>query len=136
MAIRRRKVYRGRRSKYNINSQTWNAVPVSEWTLVGGALNAANQPIVQSSPVGGTRKVKNFNVSMTTTVSDEPIFWAIVYVPEGTNPSAPSISGEVRTNMEELKVNGAVALPLTTTGRRVSARTECLCTTTAGMVCT
>ena len=71
MASRRRKVYRGRRSKYNINSLCWNVIPGNQWSLIGNALIACNKALVQSSTVGGTRKVKNFQINMTTSEPDE-----------------------------------------------------------------
>ena len=40
--------------------------------------------IVAPSNVLGNRKVKNFTIKVTSYVNDDPIFGALVYVPEGT----------------------------------------------------
>lgn len=42
-----------------------------------------NVVLSPSTTAGGTRKCKNFTLNMYTTI---PGFWALVYVPEGTNP--------------------------------------------------
>lgn len=45
--------------------------------------------IVSSTPVYGTRKVKNFEIQCVAQANfADPVYGALVYVPEGTHPSA------------------------------------------------
>ena len=52
-------------------------------------------PIIPSADIQGTRKCKNFELSLTGgpwvnngDATDIPVFWALVYVPQGTSPSS------------------------------------------------
>lgn len=83
-----------KKNKYNINTSTWDKINV--WHQVGTSkLWYANQVIVDPSTVGGTRKVKRFVLNMAVPTTYDSLFWyALVYVPEGTQPSQPSLSGE------------------------------------------
>lgn len=47
--------------------------------------------IVPATSVEGMRKVKHVTVSLTTQ-SEWPIYWALVYVPQGTTPSALNVA--------------------------------------------
>lgn len=97
MAFRRRYARRiGRKNKYNINTTSWEMIAQSDW------INKPNtyfyyvgRDIVPASTVGGTRKVKRFVINMALPpTSNEIYWWALVYVPEGTSPSVPSLTGE------------------------------------------
>lgn len=75
-----------------------------EFQITGGVQDVAI-PLIAPSNVQGTRKCKNFELSLCgspwggdeSVPSDIPISWALVYVPEGTQP------GELR--------KGALATP-------------------------
>ena len=47
---------------------------------------------IPSTNIQGTRKLKNFTLSFNTTI-DTPLLFAIVYVPEGTQPSDLNFGG-------------------------------------------
>lgn len=96
MAFRRRYARRaGRKNKYNINTTTWQWIPSTEWANVSGTLYYCAKDIVPASTVGGTRKVKRFVINMCLPPGSTEIhWWALVYVPEGTVASKPSLSGE------------------------------------------
>ena len=51
-----------------------------------------------ASPVLGTRKAKNFTLTLVTS-SPVPFFFALVYVPEGTNPSGLNAGSTVEQNV-------------------------------------
>lgn len=69
--------------KYSNETQTFNAsIDVSTSVPVNYA-----QPIVVPLAQQGTRKVKNFTLTIATD-SASPILWALVYVPEGTKVSS------------------------------------------------
>lgn len=96
MAFRRRYARRaGRKNKYNINTTTWEDIPSTSWAQVSGGLYYTVKDIVPASTVGGTRKVKRFVINMALPINSNMInWWALVYVPEGTTVSKPSLSGE------------------------------------------
>lgn len=96
MAFRRRYARRaGRKNKYNINTTTWEDVPSASWSQISGGLYYTAKDIVPASTVGGTRKVKRFVINMALPPGSQEIhWWALVYVPEGTTVSRPSLSGE------------------------------------------
>lgn len=64
-----------------------------QWTVTDGS-QIQNTVVVAPANIQGTRKCKNFELSLCGGPwSDEnnaniPIVWALVYVPEGTQPSA------------------------------------------------
>lgn len=71
-----------------------------DWTIEGGDQNLALN-MVPAIAQQGVRKCKNFELSMVGSPwSDEssvPVFWALVYVPQGTNPSSINIGAESTT---------------------------------------
>lgn len=96
-----------RKNKYNINTWTWETIPQNAWTLVGSNVYYTSQDVVASSNVGGTRKVKRFVLNMAVPASPDSIFWwALVYVPEGTSVSVPSLSGEGYTPSQYVLAQG------------------------------
>lgn len=56
--------------------------------------------IVPATNVLGNRKVKNFTIKVTANLNDDPIFGALVYVPEGTEASALQVSGPTQSMYE------------------------------------
>lgn len=98
MAYRRtfRRRY-ARRNKYNINSYIWNQIPAAAWTAIqqGSTIYYSTLDVVPNSSVGGTRKVKRFQINMALPANiGQTFFWALVYVPEGTAVTKPTVSGE------------------------------------------
>ena len=49
-------------------------------------------PLVQPATIGGKRKVGNFQINI---YSNAMCLWALVYVPNGTNPSALTLGSAV-----------------------------------------
>ena len=87
------------RSKYSIEQKSFTASYGS--TPVGG-LYQTNVQLVDSVTMQGMRKVKHLTLSLTavttnTTDTDGcgPIYWAIVYVPQGTNVGALSLNNSL-----------------------------------------
>lgn len=79
----RRSVYRPlKTAKYS--NETFNfQQAISEYT------EGANYPVIvsASTDVLGTRKTKNFTVNFLSSSEDIPFLFALVYVPQGTNPA-------------------------------------------------
>ena len=50
--------------------------------------------VVPATNVYGVRKVKNFNLKITTNYCTSPLLGILVYVPEGTTPQNLNIGGE------------------------------------------
>ena len=57
-----------------------------------GAEGAQNIVIVPPSDLQGMRKVKHMTVSLAETTAETYIFWALVYVPQGTLPNALDVT--------------------------------------------
>lgn len=95
---RRRSSFRRPVRAIRYSSENWNDVgsalwsnlqPNSDSSYIGGF-----QPVVAASNVSGMRKVKNFTIEINPilyntdlTPLSVPFIWAIIYVPEGQNPS-------------------------------------------------
>lgn len=98
MAFRRRyaRIRSTRKNKYNINTASWETVQQSEWNQKPNTnFYYAGKDIVPASNIGGTRKVKRFVINMALPPSSNEIYWwALVYIPEGTVASVPSLTGE------------------------------------------
>ena len=60
----------------------------------------AGIPIVAPTNVFGNRKVKNFTIKVTANGNDDQIFGALVYVPEGTQPSDMQVGGPAQSMYE------------------------------------
>ena len=85
----KKKYYRGSRDKYSVEQQAGSlTVPASQqgYTVV-----------VPDTAIQGMRKVKHLTVSVAANEGTETTnawaFWALVYVPQGTTPSALSLTG-------------------------------------------
>lgn len=97
MAFRRRYARRaGRKNKYNINTTSWETIQTNEWIQKPNTnFFYTGNVVVPASTVGGTRKVKRFVINMALPpTSNEIYWWALVYIPEGTVASTPSLTGE------------------------------------------
>ena len=89
---RRYRYYRSGRSKYsNETTSIVYATPsayAASTTFPIGIDSQGNQfrgvVIVPATTVYGTRKAKNFDISITTAGTETPIVAALVYVPQGT----------------------------------------------------
>lgn len=82
----------GRRAKYSIE-QTLVHPPItygsgSDWTFVDGDQMQGpsyqwNVTVVEPTTIQGTRKAKHFELSFSVADIDDPIAYALVFVPEG-----------------------------------------------------
>ena len=83
------------RDKYSVET-TAGIIPAPT-TATNGLYQSATA-IVPPSTIQGMRKVKHITITLTDTNDTEEIFWAIVYVPQGTQPNALfSVTGNVNT---------------------------------------
>ena len=83
----RRVVSRGSRDKYSVE-QSAGTVAVDATSGNGGVV------VVPPSTVQGMRKVKHLTISMATpsaTTNPSVLYWALVYVPQGTTASTLQI---------------------------------------------
>lgn len=98
--------YRNYRSqKYSNETIAFNADLTA--TVDGGANWPFNEEtsekgvtIVPPTDILGNRKVKNFTLKVTANGNDDQIFGALVYVPEGTDPSSILCTGKVQSMYE------------------------------------
>ena len=84
---RRRFVRRGPSDKYSVEQRS-----IIQTTDASG--NLAVQ-LVPALDVGGMRKVKHIMVNLTEIATDTPLYWAIVYAPQGTAPQPLNASSTV-----------------------------------------
>lgn len=93
----------GKKNKWNINAicRQWPPADVAEANTqlsLGWTKNpnydvwATGLDLVPIAQIGGTRKAKNFQINFNTALGS--IYYALVYVPEGTAPSNPIASAE------------------------------------------
>ena len=59
-------------------------------------------PVVAATGVFGTRKAKNFEISLTTNTLESPLVCALVYVPEGTLAGNFNLGESPINNVESL----------------------------------
>ena len=88
---------RGRRAKYSIE-QTLVHPPAtygtgSDWTFVEGGQERGpsyqwNVNVVEATNIQGTRKAKHFELTFSVADIDDPIAYALVFVPEGYTANA------------------------------------------------
>ena len=86
----KKKYYRGSRDKYSVEQQAGSiAIPAQQqaWSVV-----------VPDTATQGMRKVKHLIVSLAgveeaSSSSAAVVYWALVYVPQGTTPNTLSITG-------------------------------------------
>ncbi len=72
------------RDKYSVET-TAGRIPTTN-TATNGLYQSATA-IVPPTTIQGMRKVKHITISLTDVKDTEEIFWAIVYVPQGTQPT-------------------------------------------------
>ena len=83
------------RDKYSV--ETTAGVFTSSNTATNGLYQSA-VAIIPSTTIQGMRKVKHITITVTDTATSGNLFWAIVYVPHGTQPNALfSLTGNVNT---------------------------------------
>jgi hypothetical protein len=95
----RRQNWRSNRDKYSKENTGFR---FQTPTTTTNGLYQSSVVLVPAVNTQGMRKVKHITVSLSTTAgqSDTEIFWAIVYVPQGTNPNplfstSSSVSGSM-----------------------------------------
>ena len=93
----RRQIWRSsNRDKYSVET---TAGYINTTNAVTNDLYQSATVIVPPSTIQGMRKVKHITVSLTDTTTSGIIFWAIVYVPQGTQPNALfSVTGAININ--------------------------------------
>ena len=104
----RRSYYRGRSQKYSNETIAFNTQLTADKdggvlfpvTRLPDASNYNGLPIVTSTPIMGTRKVKNFTIKVTALNNDDTIYGALVYVPENTSANAPQVTGPYQSLYE------------------------------------
>lgn len=109
MPFRRRyaRLRNTRRNKYNINTWTWEDIKANAWTQIANNSYYTSVTVVPQSNVGGTRKCKRFVLNMALPSSTDAVFWyALVYVPEGTSVTVPSLTGEGYTPSQYVLTQG------------------------------
>ena len=78
---------------YRRGSRTKYSVETSAGAIIVANYDGASK-IVPESTVQGMRKVKHVTVSLATPAGGgHLVFWALVYVPAGTQPHAVSVGG-------------------------------------------
>ena len=83
------------RDKYSV--ETTSGILSTATTATNGLYQSA-VAIVPSTTIQGMRKVKHITISLTCGDDNPEFYWAIVYVPQGTQPNALfSLTGDVST---------------------------------------
>jgi hypothetical protein len=83
------------RDKYSV--ETTAGIIATSSTATNG-LHQSATAIVPASTIQGMRKVKHITISLTCGDDNPEFYWAIVYVPQGTQPNALfSVTGNVST---------------------------------------
>ena len=81
--------------------------------------------LVVNTDVQGMRKCKNFTIQIISDSTAVPIMWALVYVPEGTQPSNMSLPNQVNvSSLYEPNQNVIMAGILDTNSGTVVKRTR------------
>lgn len=95
--------------RYIRRRRTYSVVPKKKYSWEHyNFINSLNVPasqsnqaaalVIGSTNVLGMRKVKNFTINFVANTS-RPIFFALVYVPEGTNPNLLRVGGQPVENV-------------------------------------
>ena len=95
------------KAKYSQETKSF-IIPAADLELHDSLYQAAYK-IVPDTSIQGMRKVKHINISMTSSGSSDsvnPIYWAIVYVPEGFN-----LNSNGATSPNWLKTNDSLYEP-------------------------
>ena len=84
---KRKYYYRGSRDKYSVEQQGG--------TVTNNASGDGGVVVVPASTTQGMRKVKHITVSMAANVdtTSSALWWALVYVPQGTGVGVLNVSG-------------------------------------------
>lgn len=90
MAKGYRRRYRGSRDKYSVEQR---AVSFSTDETATGGLYQKYALVVSPTDLQGMRKVKHLTCTIVSSSPTSTIYWALVYVPQGTTPNALSLSG-------------------------------------------
>lgn len=95
----RSRYIRAPRNKYSVEQKTFRLVPSA--TAVN-TLYQVSSPVVESVDIQGTRKVKHLTINLTPsnqggtgTDTIGPIYWALVYVPQGTIPGSLALNASM-----------------------------------------
>lgn len=84
---KRKSFYRGSRDKYSVEQQA-GALDIP-------AEGSAYTTVVPSTAIQGMRKVKHLTVSVANFYSASTcMYWALVYVPQGTSVGSLSVTGQ------------------------------------------
>ena len=98
----RRRRYVTKKNKWNLESRCEDSPALTVqpgnqgqncWYISGTKAYFWNY-LVENTTVPGTRKVKNIQLSMRLNSPMKSVFYAVVYVPEGTMPTVPRITSE------------------------------------------
>lgn len=54
--------------------------------------------LISQAGIGGMRKTKNFTLNINVEDFNQPLFYALVYVPEGTRPSEITLGGAINND--------------------------------------
>ena len=87
----------GKRDKYSVQQRAFSFT-------AGASPTTTAQVIVPSTTVEGMRKVKHLTINLTPMLEQAgaQIWWALVYVPQGTTPNSIELSGSTTlTSMYE-----------------------------------
>jgi len=99
-----KKYYRGKKVKYSVES--------TAQTIEVDASGKASTVVVPSDSIQGMRKVKHLTVSIADlagSTASTPLYWALVYVPAGTEANAISIdSGDSMYEPNQFVLNCGV----------------------------
>ena len=77
----------GKRLKYSVQNKAFSLL------LNQGA--ATSQVVVPATALEGMRKVKHLQVNLTTSVDSVHIWWALVYVPQGTEAGELNVTSGI-----------------------------------------
>ena len=93
--------YRGKRDKYSVEqTATVAVVPAATATAPG----QSGISVVPATSVEGMRKVKHITVSLAmpgTGAAPTSVYWALVYVPQGTGVGTMNIGSNLPANLYE-----------------------------------
>ena len=87
------------RDKYSVEQTIINTPSSSTWQLypASGNLDDSRQidfPILPPTDTQGMRKIKHFLLSFTSTVDNQPFYYALVFVPAGYEPQRINLPNE------------------------------------------
>ena len=93
---------RGKSAKYsNSTANIADHYTVQEPTVITIG-TTRSVPVVPATDTFGTRKVKNFTLTIDSNNYEMPMAWALVYVPDGQEPSKLTVTGIADNKIPEL----------------------------------